>query len=609
MRARWLALGLLLGLASIATAQGGAGFFMSPSCATLANPVSGSTVCWQTTEPLGWQFWNGVAFSAAPLGDPYSPSVYSSGALLVGNGTGALQATLTPSISGITTSGQAALTVNPYGASGGNTGEVRLMELTANGSNYVALSAGDNIATSIKFVWPSVPGSNGQCFVTDGGSPTATLSYGACSGGGSGITSLNALVTTTQTFTNDTNVTIVSGGSAHVITWAGSLAVARGGTGVGTFTLNGVLYGNGTSPVQATAAGAADTVLRIPGGGGAPGFGAIDVSKAAAVTGLVRPANLGGGSPSSTTFLRGDQVYASSTGVPVYNYVWNSDLEVWGAGPTASPTGWTSLGGTFAKNTTANQFRTGAAAVSVTRTAGTAGLTQDLVVANPTAAYWQGQVVACGAWVRATVASTTRIRLDDGSTVTSSANHTGGSTLEFLTVSASVGGGAAVLKVGLVVDTTNTTSQFDSIICVLGASIPNWQPSGWVGRKTLLAVSTTTGTVNPGTSTFFGNGYISNTERDVAHLMPYRCVCRKLYGRVTNAPFGTDTVTMTVRKSEADTSIVVVFTNQAKDGSDLTHEAVWARGDRLAIRMVLSSDALVTAGLGNIECEEVPEGV
>ncbi len=42
-----------------------------------------------------------------------------------------------------------------------------------------------------------------------------------------GITSLNGLTGAVQTFTNDTNVTIVSGGTAHVVTWAGTLADGR----------------------------------------------------------------------------------------------------------------------------------------------------------------------------------------------------------------------------------------------------------------------------------------------------------------------------------------------------------------------------------------------
>jgi len=58
------------------------------------------------------------------------------------------------------------------------------------------------------------------------------------------ITSLNGLTGATQTFTNDTNVTVVSGGTAHVITWAGTLSPARGGTGVAnnaasTLTISG----------------------------------------------------------------------------------------------------------------------------------------------------------------------------------------------------------------------------------------------------------------------------------------------------------------------------------------------------------------------------------
>ena len=41
------------------------------------------------------------------------------------------------------------------------------------------------------------------------------------------MTSLNGLTGGSQTFTNDTNVTIVSGGTAHVITWSGTLADSR----------------------------------------------------------------------------------------------------------------------------------------------------------------------------------------------------------------------------------------------------------------------------------------------------------------------------------------------------------------------------------------------
>ena len=52
--------------------------------------------------------------------------------------------------------------------------------------------------------------------------------------GGSGITSLNGLTGSSQTFVNDTNVTIASSGTTHALGWTGTLAIARGGTGAGS---------------------------------------------------------------------------------------------------------------------------------------------------------------------------------------------------------------------------------------------------------------------------------------------------------------------------------------------------------------------------------------
>jgi hypothetical protein len=55
-----------------------------------------------------------------------------------------------------------------------------------------------------------------------------------------------------------------------------AIGVADGGTGVGTFTSKGILYGNGTGALQATAAGTAGQVLLSGGSGGTPSFGNID---------------------------------------------------------------------------------------------------------------------------------------------------------------------------------------------------------------------------------------------------------------------------------------------------------------------------------------------
>ena len=79
-----------------------------------------------------------------------------------------------------------------------------------------------------------------------------------------------------------------------------TVGVAQGGTGVGTFAANGVLYGNSASAISVTAAGAANTVLTGQGSGAAPSFsstptlGRLTLTEVAATAGTaltVSPAN------------------------------------------------------------------------------------------------------------------------------------------------------------------------------------------------------------------------------------------------------------------------------------------------------------------------------
>ena len=108
------------------------------------------------------------------------------------------------------------------------------------------------------------------------------------------------------------NVLVVSGGfptwgtvnlaSSAAVT--GTLPVANGGTGVSSLTSNAVLLGGAT--VTDTGVGAANTVLL--GTGGAPSFGAVDLSTAA-VTGTLP---VGNGGTGLTTYSSGDMLYASA---------------------------------------------------------------------------------------------------------------------------------------------------------------------------------------------------------------------------------------------------------------------------------------------------------
>jgi hypothetical protein len=75
-------------------------------------------------------------------------------------------------------------------------------------------------------------------------------------------------------YTIATLVANLEGGT--VASLASAIAVGDGGTGAQTLTANGVLFGSGTSAIQATAVGTAGQVLKSGGTGVAPSFGNID---------------------------------------------------------------------------------------------------------------------------------------------------------------------------------------------------------------------------------------------------------------------------------------------------------------------------------------------
>jgi hypothetical protein len=76
------------------------------------------------------------------------------------------------------------------------------------------------------------------------------------------LRSLNGLTGATQTFANDTNVTISSVTSTHTLGWSGTLAVSRGGTGTGALTAYGALVSNGAGTAATSVTGGSGQVLK-----------------------------------------------------------------------------------------------------------------------------------------------------------------------------------------------------------------------------------------------------------------------------------------------------------------------------------------------------------
>jgi len=80
------------------------------------------------------------------------------------------------------------------------------------------------------------------------------------------MTSLNGLGAAVQTFVNDTNVTVVSAGTTHTLTWAGQLANTRGGTGQNSSAwsaLSLVTAGTWSQYAGTTPCGAGDFIVSL----------------------------------------------------------------------------------------------------------------------------------------------------------------------------------------------------------------------------------------------------------------------------------------------------------------------------------------------------------
>lgn len=112
----------------------------------------------------------------------------------------------------------------------------------------------------VAYQWPATSGTNAQVLSTNGAA--GVLSWADQTGsGGTGLTTLNGLGAATQSFANDTNITIASNTATHTLTWAGSLATTRGGTGQTAYTAGDLLYYASGAALSKLTLGATNDVL------------------------------------------------------------------------------------------------------------------------------------------------------------------------------------------------------------------------------------------------------------------------------------------------------------------------------------------------------------
>lgn len=277
-----------------------------------ANGVSGS-VATPTTTPaitltLGAITPSSVAASGTVTGSNLSGTNTGDQTItltgdVTGSGTGSFAATVA-SVGGSTAAAVGAAAVAVAAATSANTPST--LVLRDGSGNFAAGTITATLtgtATNVSGVVAIANGGTGQ--TTAGAARTALGA--AASGANSDITSLSGLTTPLSVLQGGTGATTAaaartalgaaaSGANSDITSIAGlttALSVAQGGTGLTTVSTNGVLYGNGVGSLGTATAGSDYQALRMPAGGGAPAFGAIDISQGAAVTGTL-PLSRGG---------------------------------------------------------------------------------------------------------------------------------------------------------------------------------------------------------------------------------------------------------------------------------------------------------------------------
>jgi hypothetical protein len=186
---------------------------------------------------------------------------------------------------------------------GDGTNAKKLVMFDSGTTFSLAFKAPDTIYDSVVWTLPGTDGGNGQLLQTNGSGALSWVSGAAPTGGASGdltgsypspeLSTTGVVPGTYAKYVVDAKgratrgTTLVAsdipGLDASVIK-TGIVNVINGGTGVSTFTSNGVILGNNSGNLFSTPAGLSNQTLVIPDGGTVPRFGALNIGSLAATT-------------------------------------------------------------------------------------------------------------------------------------------------------------------------------------------------------------------------------------------------------------------------------------------------------------------------------------
>ncbi len=199
------------------------------------------------------------------------------------------------------------------------------VDATHGGTAQTSWTTGDILyASAANTLSKLAAGSNTQVLTLAAGVPswaTPTTGVSSVSGTANRITSTGGatpVIDIAATYIGQTSITTL--GTVTTGVWNGTAVdVAHGGTGATTLTAHGVLLGEGTSPVGATAAGSAGQVLQSGGAAADPVYSTATYPATATGTGTILRANgtnwLATTATYPNTVATGDVLYGSTTNI------------------------------------------------------------------------------------------------------------------------------------------------------------------------------------------------------------------------------------------------------------------------------------------------------
>jgi hypothetical protein len=205
------------------------------------------------------------------------------------------------------------------------------------------------------------------------------------------------------------------------------------------------------------------------------------------------------------------------------NLLSGGNFEVWSAGDSSLPDGWTYLDGSIAKESTI--VKIGSYSTKLWKVGDTGGMGQQNVhtSSGKGLAYFKNRIFTYSCWVWCDTAGKANIVLQDGVANYYSSHHTGSSSWELLSVTATIGSGATLVQVGCAVLVgAPPNAYFDGAMLVEGDKVWSFADQPAVCLPSVPA-STGVGSVKMGTGNVANNAGWLKVKKDdgVWAYVPY----------------------------------------------------------------------------------------